>query len=77
MNLGGDEFKETSGTIRNCVRWSEIDTVRLPEIKLRVWIFNKILSIRVLEVVLILAGWAICGRIHLLVRPYHISNGQH
>ena len=51
-----------SGTIRNWGRWSEIDEVRLPETELGVWMFEKMLSIRVLEVVLILVGWTICGR---------------
>ena len=51
-----------SGTIRNWGRSSEIDEVRLPEAELGVWIYEKVLSIRVLEVLLILVGWIICGR---------------
>ena len=50
------------GTIRNWGRWSEIYVVGLLDIELGVWIFEKILSIRVLEQVLILVGWNICRR---------------
>ena len=74
-----------SGTIRNWERWSEIDEVRLPETELGVWMFEKMLSIRVLEVVLILVGWTICDRNiceeseskNSFVDACHISKGQH
>ena len=51
-----------SGTIRNWGKWFENNEVRLPEIELRVWVLEKILSVRVLKVVLILVGCTICGR---------------
>lgn len=38
-----------SGAIRNWGRWSAIDAARLPEIEIGVLIFEKKLSVRVLE----------------------------
>ena len=73
------------GTIRNWGSWSEIGEVRLPEIECGVWIFEKTLSIKVLEAVLILVSWTIYGRNicqangskNSVAGIYHISKGQH
>ena len=31
LDLGGDKFRKTSGTLMNQGRWSETDAVRLPD----------------------------------------------
>ena len=46
----------------NCIRWSEIEQVRLPPVAWHSWLLMKILSIRVLEWLEIRDGWSMRGR---------------
>lgn len=50
------------GTMRNWGKWSEIDDVRLSVIIVGDIAFEKIFSVRVLELPVTLVGWNIWGR---------------
>ena len=58
MNLGWQALKIILGATRNCGRWPDMETVKLPEFILGTAIVGKI-SINVLELLVTLPG---CSR---------------
>ena len=59
LNFVDVRLEKISGAIRNLGRWSDIVAAMLPDILFGVITFEYILSIRVLELFLILVGYAI------------------
>ena len=51
-----------SDPIRNCERWLEPVTVRFPETESGLRILENMLSISVLELLVTLVGWIMCGK---------------
>ena len=65
------------GIIRNCARWSDIENVKLPDVQLsNSGLLENMLSIRVWDLLVTLAGSVICGTNRLDVRVSKNSSGK-